>query len=257
MSPRINWSREELILALYWYCTKISFTKVKYTKAEVIELSQLVGRTPSSAAFKLVNFARLDPALQARGVKGMRKGSKSEEPVWNEFYNNWENLAITAERIIAERKGITVEQVSEIETKDLPKAGKERDALVKIRVNQNFFRNAVLLSYQNKCCITGISVPELLVASHIKPWAKDLSQAANPENGICLNGLHDKAFDRGLLTITEDYKIKLSGRILKSVKTEIFKDFFLPYHDKEILKPNRFMPHQIFLDYHRKNVFKF
>lgn len=250
-----NWSNEELILALYWYCTKISFTKIRYTKPEVIELANLVGRTPSAAAFKLVNFARLDPVLQARGVKGMRKGSKAEEPIWNEFYNNWNELAYTAEKIIAERKEISIEQVSEIETIDLPKSGKEREALVKIRVNQNFFRKSVLLSYQNKCCITGIAIPELLVASHIKPWAKDLSQAANPENGLCLNALHDKAFDRGLLTITEDYKIKLSEKILKSKKSEVLQDFFLPYHEKEIIKPNRFMPHQEFLSYHREHIF--
>ena len=99
-----NWTKNELILALYWYCTKIPFTKIKYTKTEVIELSKLVGRTPSAAAFKLVNFARLDPVLQQRGVKGMSRGSKAEEPVWNEFYDNWDDLAYTAEKIIAEIK---------------------------------------------------------------------------------------------------------------------------------------------------------
>lgn len=250
-----NWTREELILALYWYCTKIPFTKVKYTKPEVIELANLVNRTPSAAAFKLVNFARLDPALRQRGVKGMSGGSKAEIPVWEEFYNNWDNLAYTAEKLIAERKGISIEQVSGIETADLPKSGKEREVLVKVRVNQSFFRKTVLLSYQSKCCITGISIPELLVASHIKPWSKDLSQAANPENGLCLNALHDKAFDRGLLTITKDYKIKLSEKILKSKKIEVFQNFFLPYHENEIIKPNRFMPHQEFLNYHRDNIF--
>ncbi|MEO6231125.1 MAG: HNH endonuclease [Ferruginibacter sp.] len=250
-----NWTREELILALYWYCTKIPFTKIKYTKSEVIELSSLVNRTPSAAAFKLVNFARLDPLLQLRGVKGMSKGSKAEKPVWNEFYNNWNELAYTAEKIIAERKHMSIEQVSEIETIDLPKAGKEREALVKIRVNQNFFRKSVLLSYQNTCCITGIKMPELLVASHIKPWAKDLSQAANPENGLCLNALHDKAFDRGLLTLSKDFKIILSEQILTSKKEEVVQKYFLPYQDKEIIKPNRFMPHQEFLEYHRSSVF--
>ena len=250
-----NWTKEELILALYWYCTKIPFSKIKYTKPEVIELAKLVDRTPSAAAFKLVNFARLDPALQQRGVKGMRGGSKAEIPVWEEFYNNWNNLAYTAEKIIAQRTGTSIEKVSEIETIDLPKSGKEREALVKIRVNQSFFRKTVLLSYQGRCCITGISIPDLLVASHIKPWSKDLLQAANPENGLCLNALHDKAFDRGLLTITDDYKIKLSDKILKSKKIEVFQNFFLPYHEKEILKPTRFMPNTDFLEYHRKNIF--
>lgn len=250
-----NWTREELIIAFYWYCTKISFTKIKYTKPDVIDLAQLVGRTPSAAAFKLVNFARLDPTLQARGVKGMTKGSKAEKPIWDEFYNNWNELAYAAEKIIAERRGILVEQVSEIETVDLPPQGKEREALVKVRVNQSFFRKAVLLSYQNKCCITGISIPELLVASHIKPWAKDLSQAANPENGLCLNALHDKAFDIGLLTLSEDLKILISEKLLKTKEKVMLQKYFLPYHEKEIIKPNRFLPNKEFLDYHRSEIF--
>lgn len=250
------WTREELIIALYWYCTKISFTKIKYTKPEVIELARLVSRTPSAAAFKLVNFARLDPTLQQRGVKGMSKGSKAEIPIWEEFSSDWNNLAYTAEKIIAERKGIAIEQVSEIEIIDLPKSGKEREALVKVRVNQSFFRQAVLLSFENRCCITGISIPELLNASHIKPWSKDLSQAANPENGLCLNALHDKAFDRGLITLTDDFKVVVSKRLLQLKKDESVLKYFIPYHGTEIIRPQRFLPKIEFVEYHRMNVFK-
>lgn len=255
MMTNSNWTRDELIIALFWYCTKIPFSKIKYTKLEVVELSKLIGRTPSAAAFKLVNFARFDPALKARGVKGMSQGSKAEEPVWNEFYGNWDKLAYTAEKIIAEKTNSSVEKVSGIETKDLPKEGKERLALIKVRVNQEFFRKSVRLSYQNKCCITGISNPELLVASHIKPWAKDLKQAANPENGLCLNALHDKAFDRGLITVTNDLKIILSYSILKRKKEEWVKKYFLPYNGKEIIKPVRFMPHKEFLEFHGDMIF--
>ncbi|HAO06362.1 MAG TPA: restriction endonuclease [Chryseobacterium sp.] len=249
------WTREELILALYWYCTKISFSKIKYTKPEVIELSNLVSRTPSAVAFKLVNLARLDPALQKRGVKGMSRGSKNEEPVWNEFYGNWDDLAYTAEKIIAEKKKLALEKVSNIETADLPKEGREREALVKIRINHKFFSDTVKISYQNKCCITGLSVKSLLVASHIKPWSKDLKQAANPENGLCLNALHDKAFDKGFLTLSEDLRIVLSQELLKKRKDEFIQKYFIPFQNKEITKPVRFMPNQEFLQYHRDTVF--
>jgi len=250
-----NWTREELILAFYWYCVKIEFTKIKFTKPEVIELAEIVGRTPSAAAFKLVNFARLDPILQARGVKGMSHGASKEKPIWDEFHNNWNELTFKAEQLIAERRGISIEEVSHIKTTDLPKEGKEREALVKVRVNQSFFRKSVFLSFQNTCCITGIKIPELLVASHIKPWSKDLKQGANPENGLCLNGLHDKAFDRGLLTLSDDFKVVLSDKILRLTKDETIVKYFLPYQNKEILKPKRFMPHHEFLEYHRKNIF--
>jgi putative restriction endonuclease len=251
----IVWSREELILALYWYCTRIPFTKIKYTKPEVIELANLVNRTPSAAAFKLVNFARLDPALQQRGVKGMSRGSKAEEPVWNEFYNNWDELAYEAERIIAERRGLTIEIASEIQNSDLPREGKERKALVKIRINQKFFRKSVLLSYGDTCCITGIKMPELLVASHIKPWSKDLKQAANPENGLCLNALHDKAFDKGLITLSEEFRIILSEKILRKRNDKTVQNYFIPYYEQKIFMPGRFLPNQEFLKYHRENIF--
>ena len=253
--PNNNWTREELILAFQWYCTKISFTKIKYTKPEVIELANLIGRTPSAVAFKLVNFARLDPELQKRGVKGMSHGSNAEEPIWNEFHNNWNELAYESELVLAKYKQQSVEQVAEIETFDLPKEGKEREAIVKVRVNQNFFRKSVLLSYQNQCCITGLAIPELLVASHIIPWSKNIKERCNPGNGVCLNALHDKAFDRGLITITNDYKILISEKLLSRNKEEVISNYFIPYHKKEIIKPNRFFPNEEFLKYHRQNIF--
>jgi putative restriction endonuclease len=250
------WTRDELILAFYWYCTKIPFTKIKYTKPEVIELAELVGRTPSAAAFKLVNFARLDPSLQRRGISGMSGGSKAEEIIWNEFHNNWDELSITAEGIIAARKGLSVEKVSKIVTYDLPSEGKEREAIVKIRINQNFFRKSVLLSYSNKCCITGINIRDLLIASHILPWSINLNQACNPQNGLCLNALHDKAFDRGLITLSEDLKVIVSEDLLKRKTDDFIKTYFISFHGKGIIKPSRFMPKREFLEYHRLEIFQ-
>jgi putative restriction endonuclease len=253
--PKNNWSRDELVLAYYWYCTKISFTKIRYTRPEVIELANIIGRTPSAVAFKLVNFARLDPELQKRGVKGMSHGSTAELPIWDEFHNNWTELAYESELILAKYKQQTIEQVAEIDTTDLPKEGKEREALIKVRVNQGFFRRSVLLSYQNKCCITGLAIPELLVASHIIPWSKNIKERCNPENGLCMNALHDKAFDRGFITVTDDFKIQISERLLKRKNDEVIAKYFVPYHQKEIVKPNRFVPKADFLSYHRSNIF--
>ena len=58
--------------------------------------------------------------------------------------------------------------------------------MVKQRVNQWFFRRAVLAAYGARCCITGLDVPQLLVAGHIAPWSKDKQNRVNPQNGICL-----------------------------------------------------------------------
>jgi len=252
--PRENWDRKELIVAFNLYC-KIPFGKITSKNPEIINLAKIIGRTPSAVALKLVNFARLDPELQKRNIAGMSHGSKSEEEIWNEFHGNWDELAYESEVILARFKGEPIEKSANINLESLPKEGKERDATIRARVNQSFFRNAILASYDNKCCITGISIPELLVASHIVPWSKDEKNRLNPHNGLCLNLLHDKAFDRGLITITEDYKIKLSPTILDYKNDEAVEKFFLPYRDQTILLPNKFLPDKRFLQYHYGNIF--
>jgi putative restriction endonuclease len=251
---RDNWTRDELIVAFNLYC-KIPFGKITSKNPEIINLAKMIGRTPSAVALKLVNFARLDPELQKRNIAGMSHGSKGEEKIWNEFHGNWEELAFESEILLARVKGEPIEKSAKIDLDSLPSAGKEREAIIKARVNQTFFRSAILASYENKCCITGIAIPELLVASHIVPWSKDEKNRLNPHNGLCLNLLHDKAFDRGLITITEDYKMKLSPTLMDYNKNEAINKFFLPYSDQTISLPKKFLPDKSFLKYHYENVF--
>jgi putative restriction endonuclease len=210
--PSNNWSREELIIAFNLYC-KIPFGRIHNRTPEIIALAETLGRTPSAVSWKLANFARLDPALQDRNIAGASHGSKLDVEIWEEFNHDWDKLSFESEKLLAEKTGKRVEEIAEIETIDLPKEGKEREAFVKIRVNQNFFRKAVLASYNFKCCITGLGIPELLNASHIIPWSKDEANRVNPQNGLCLNAIHDRAFDRGLLTVTPEFKIKISKSI--------------------------------------------
>lgn len=246
------WSKDELIAAYNLYC-KTPFTKINAKNKGAIELAAIIGRSASSVALKLANFARLDPALQKRHITGMRHGSKAEADIWSEFNSNWEGLAYQSEKILAKLKNRSVEQSTGITIKDLPKEGKERETIVKIRVNQSFFRRTILASYDNKCCITGISTPELLVASHIIPWAIDKKNRMNPRNGLCLNALHDRAFDEGLLTITPDYIIKMSDALKH--KNSINEVYFIPYEGKKITLPQRFLPSTECLEYHNKHIF--
>jgi putative restriction endonuclease len=248
-----DWTREELIVAFNLYCT-LTFTRINANNKAIKELAEIIGRSNNAVAIKLANFARLDPALQARDVKGMSHGGHGEELVWEEFNSDWEQLAFESELIKAKYKGIQLE--SEIDTSDLIEipAGKERESLVRIRVNQNFFRKTILASYQQTCCITGIKTSELLIASHIIPWAKNEKERMNPQNGLCLNALHDRAFDKGLITITPDYTIKISELLKSQIKTTQDK-FFLPFENQNIILPGRFLPHRDFLEYHSANIF--
>lgn len=247
-----NWTRDELLVALNLYC-KIPFSKISH-KSKVIEDAALVlGRSPSAVALKLSNFASLDPVLKQRNISGMSHVAKADIEIWEEFNNNWEKLAFESEQVLAKLKNETLEQVSKIYDDDLPKEGKERESLIKVRVNQAFFRKMVLASYNMRCCITGISIPGVLVASHIVPWAIDTKNRMNPSNGFCLNALHDKAFDLGLITITQDYTVKLSEK-LKSAQSET-GHFFMPYDNKKIELPQRFYPSPEFLEYHNQHIF--
>jgi putative restriction endonuclease len=249
------WSRDELILAVNLYC-KLPFGKMHKSNAEIIKLAELIGRTPSSIAFKLGNFASFDPTLKERGIKGASNASKLDKEIWDEFYNNWDVALIESEKLMAKVKNTTIEKLNHVDISDIPKEGLEKKRLVKTRVNQCIFRTIILATYDNKCCITGISNPELLIASHILPWSKDEKNRMNPMNGLALNALHDKAFEVGLITIDADtYKIKASPSLNKKGASNSIKQNFLDYEGKEILLPDKFLPDRSFLKVHNESRF--
>jgi putative restriction endonuclease len=254
---RRNWNREELILAFNLYC-KIPFGKLNQRNPDVIELSNIIGRTPSSVAFKLVNFASLDPFHQNRGIKGMQNSGKLDKEIYNEFSNNWNELIFESETLLAEKSGKKnlIEIVKKEIEIDQTKEGIEVLRSVKTRVNQSFFRTVVTSIYSNKCAVSSIDLPELLIASHIIPWSANEKERLNPSNGICLSPLYDKVFDKGLMSLTDDYKIIFSKKLLKISNPQVYSTFFEAYDNKAINLPDKFFPKQEFLEFHRKNIFK-
>lgn len=107
-------------------------------------------------------------------------------------------------------------------------------------------------------CATGIVLPELLLASHIKPWKSSdaKTERTNPRNGLCLNSLHDKAFDRGLITIDKEYRIVNSTKISSTVMDDDTREWFLSYEGKQIILPDRFYPDKAFIEYHNDMIFQ-
>jgi putative restriction endonuclease len=249
------WTRDELILAVNLYC-KLPFGRLHRLTPEVIDLANLINRTPSSVALKLVNFASLDPSLKARGIKGASNASKLDSEIWNEFFTHWDILPYKSEKLLAQFKHTTIEQLNHIPEEELPKEGKEREKIVKVRVNQSFFRSSILAAYNNTCCITGINQAEFLIAGHIRPWGIDEKNRLNPRNGIAINALHDKAFELGFITITPDYVIKISPQILKKKDPQSI-NFFGKFENQKIILPSRFLPNIEFLKYHNEERFKF
>lgn len=250
MSERRNWTREEEIIVLKLYC-EIPFKNSSKVHPKVIETAKLINRSPSSVNMKIGNFGSFDVNLKQKGIVGLTNASKLDAAIWNEFNNNWDKLAFEYENIVASFKE------KEDEKEIIIPQGKERMTVVKQRVNQSFFRNAVLSSYNNACCITGLSTSQMLVASHIKPWSdSNDSEKTNPTNGLCLNGLHDKAFDKGFLTVDENFIIHISKDITDVVNGETVERYFKFYDNKKIIMPDRFLPDIKYLQYHNDVIYE-
>lgn len=250
------WTKEELILAFNLYL-KIPFGKMHSTNKDVINLANLIDRTPNSIALRLVNFASVDPVLKARGIKGMDGGTKIVQPIWDEFFHNQEELVFLSEQILAQKENVSIENKYQdvlFDLKDLK--GETAIRQVKTRVNQSVFRQMVLANYSSKCAITGIDIPQLLFASHIIPWSANEKERLNPENGICLSPLYDKAFDKGLIGVNTNYEIIISTELKKKKETIFYRNHFASIENIKITEPVKYLPRKEFLEFHLDTIFQ-
>jgi len=206
---------------------------------------------------RLNNFANVDPYHQQRGIGGLPGGRKQVEPIWNEFINNKSELLFESERILAQKEHVAIEdKFSNLLQGTEHLKGEYKLREVKTRVNQNVFRQIVLANYSNKCAITGIDLPDLLVVSHIIPWARNEEERLNPENGICLSALYDRAYDKGYIGITEKYEIILSASLKKKYKEDYHSRYFASLSGSKIVLPKKYVPKKDFLQFHMDEIFK-
>ena len=244
------WTREQLILAFELYC-RIPFQRTKASDRRVKELAALLRRTPASIARKLGNFGAFDPQLAARDISGLTHGSKLDKAVWDEFHQDWAGLVVRAHDIKSELKpGEYVEQPLV-----QPQGPSEKIVTVKQRLHQSFFRDAVLSSYNTRCCVTGLLIVECLVAGHIIPWSVDERRRADPTNGVCLSATFDRLFDSGLITIEDDLTLCVSKR-LRGLTDRAVAELVAARHGQKIIPPARFYPDPACLRWHREHVFE-
>jgi hypothetical protein len=251
--PRVPWSRDELIRVLALYC-QVPFGAMHRRNPAVIALARSLGRSPSAVALKLVNFASLDPELRRRGVGGMRNSSALDRAVWSEFYGKWDILA--THPILTDDSPAPDRSAASSHPTGVPPTGPtEAVRPSRQRRGQSFFRAAVFAAYNARCCITGITCQDLLRASHIVPWSCAPSLRLDPRNGLCLNALHDAAFDRGLITLGERFELLVSRQLKREVPETVYRTMFEARQGSPITLPERFRPGSEFVDYHRTNVF--
>ncbi len=248
---KTNWTREETIIAFYVYC-KIPFHKSSKTHPDIIHYARLLGRTPSALNMKVGNIGRLDPSLQEQGITGLRHGAKMDEIVWKEFYNDPAALAFESEQLIAQYSRRPLEENDDLDLHVLP-SGVDRLTLVKQRIHQSFFRTAVLSAYDTTCCISGLKSKALLDACHIVDWSLDEKNRVNPCNGLCLNPLFHRAYDKYYISITPDYIIVISEEMISSAQTKDLQIYLQTLNGHKMTLPDRFLPRRDFLERHYQN----
>lgn len=252
-TARVNWNRQETLAALHVYL-QLPFGQLHQRHPKIIELASWIGRTPGSIALKLGNLASLDPVIVASGRFGMGNASALDRSVWNELQANWDDVALSAaaeyERLAKNHGKPTEEELLEVSRSF--GEGKTRSSTVQIRVNQARFRKAVLSSYNNTCCISGLQHEKLVIASHIVPWSEDTKNRLNPQNGLCLSALHDRAYDQGLITVMPDFKVRVSPAVKASAGDSFITESLLRFDGQAIRFPDRFGPATAFLTWHAR-----
>lgn len=249
----MEWSRDHLLIAMHLYC-QIPFGQISHRNRMIMAVAERMGRTPSSLSMKLGNFASLDPVHRARGIRGLRHASRADRAIWEEFNSDWKGATDTAASAIL---SLPVRTPRAETTPRIPPIETDRIVQAVARTGQGFFRQAVLSSYRNACCVTGLAVPELLVASHIVPWKASREHRLNPRNGMCMSTIHDKAFDRGLITFDEDLRLVVGTTMRAEARRNASaKVNFLDLEGREITLPERFAPDPEFMRLHRERIFK-
>jgi predicted restriction endonuclease len=253
-SSSTKWTHEQLKLAFYLYC-QLPFGKMNTGNPDIMKLANIIGRSPGAVAMKLVNFASLDPAITSTGRHGLGNTSASDKQIWDEFHNDWEKLTAECAELLEKYDFDDSDgDKSEIKFKTLDSfTGETKSTTVNARIGQTFFRKVVLSSYQNKCCMSGIAIPSILIVSHIVPWRAANDKRLNPANGLCLSAIHDRAFDKGLLTVTPEY-ITIVSKVIHKDNSKQAR-LMQCLHGKKITLPEKFLPDRDFLDWHYHNVF--
>ena len=252
---RRNWQRHELLLALNLYC-KLPFGQYHGRNPEIMRLAAVIDRTPNAVAMKLSNFASLDPYHQQRGISGLTNIGKADREIWDEFHQDWTALAIESELAYLDMSSDDTPIVADKPISSDDDQVTEVERQVKVRVGQLFFRQVILTSYHQQCCICGLPVPDMLIASHIVPWRDAHQHRLNPHNGLCLCALHDRGFDRGFVSVGEDYTLIVGDELRQYLPNDAVETYFKSHHGKQIQLPDKFIPQQELLAVHRENYFK-
>lgn len=244
MAERRNWSESEVRHALALYLLT-DFGRIHSGNPDIISLASQIGRSANAVALKLANLAALDTSLPQ---KGMAHASATDRRVWDEFL--YDPSGVLDAHSQQSQPSLQL-GLAEAPAEFIHQVAGERRVETTQRIGQDFFRKMILTSYRQRCALTGIEDIRLLNASHIAAWKEDVENRLNPANGICLNALHDRAFDRHLITFDEDYAMKIAPHVPEVARRELER-----VDSSRLELPVRFLPDQALLEKHRRTFFE-
>lgn len=240
------WSRSDIVIAYALYCIT-PLNQIRPTNKVIQQVSEIIPHSVASIVMRMHNFQHLDP----KGGEGLGHVAKKDIPIYEEFKHDWGALSIEAE---------TLTGLALFDSTPLHGAKPLSDLTDHRRVTRErvFFKKAVLSAYDDRCYISGCTLPQMLIASHIKPYSKCRSEAdrVSPDNGICLNTFYDKAFDAGLITITPTMTLHVSPLVKCHPDDNFTRKWLLNLENKVLPTPRRFPPRKMFLEYHNDIIFK-
>jgi len=257
-----NWTREETLVAFYLY-SQVPYNETRDDHPMVVRFSELLSRrTVGSVKAKLGNLYSASPVAKSKGHKGLGNVSILDEVVWKEYEEDPEGIISEAIEVV---KNLNDRPLIESVTDGHPfivSPGEDRMALTRQRVRQDLFRGQIIEAYKCRCCISGISDRNVLNASHIKPWSVcDGEEKTSVRNGLCLNVLHDRLFDRGLITIDSGYEIVFSKKLKNILERGLYVEYqkFIGEEGQKLQLSEvgrDLRPDTIYLEYHREKIFE-
>lgn len=250
-TPARSWTRSQQLLALRLYL-RTPFGRLHRTNPDILALSRHIGRTPGAIAMKACNFASLDPSIRQKGLTG---ASDADKLLWSEFKANPTAITLEMEDAAA-NLGTPDADFDAPLPPVLTAAETETQRLVRVRRVQTLFRTSVLISYDGRCAVTGLALPDVLVASHIIPWKDSVERRADPTNGILLNALLDRAFDRGLISFDDQLRVIVSRTLRKAAAEAVFACSLLEIEGRALTLPRRLAPDLAAMKHHRETLFR-
>lgn len=243
------WSDDELTVVCQIYLRK------NMTSSNKVRLAVLsTGRSEGSINRRFGNFQYYETG----GEKGLANGGERALAVWNRFSDDPERLDAEAKRILNEGN---IGSLSNTESEravfvgTLELEGFNRERITEVRVNQNKLREYTLKYAGGRCCVTGISDPAFLIASHIKPWSVcEPKERTDPHNALCLNAFHDKLFDGYRMTVTGDMEIVYDPKLEETIPERVYRNMISGYTEIRVNENNR--PGEKYLAYHNTRFSK-